>query len=175
MKRFLIWAPLGLFLILFAVIGIGLIRPEGKVIPSKMIGKPVPGFALPPAAPGKPGLSSAGLGNGKPYLLNVFASWCVPCIAEARQLEQLAAAGVPIHGIAIRDTPEDLSRFLQQNGDPYRSIGSDATSKVQMALGSAGVPETFVVDSRGIIRKQHIGAINPEDVPGMMQALADAK
>jgi cytochrome c biogenesis protein CcmG/thiol:disulfide interchange protein DsbE len=66
-------------------------------------------------------------------------------------------------------------RFLRNNGDPFRSIGSDATSNVQIALGSAGVPETFVVDGRGIIRKQHIGAINPEDVPGMMQALADAK
>lgn len=175
MKKSLIWLPLALFLVLFVVIGVGLVRPEGKVIPSKMVGKPVPVFTLPPAVPGKPGLSSAGLGDGKPYLINVFASWCVPCIAEARQLEQLAGAGVPIHGVAIRDTPEDLTRFLQQNGDPYRSIGSDATSKVQMALGSAGVPETFIVDGHGVIRKQHIGEINPEDVPGIMQALGDAK
>lgn len=175
MKKLLIWAPLAMFLVFLAVFAGGLIRPESKTIPSKMVGKPVPSFALPPAAPGKPGLASAGLGNGQPYLINVFASWCVPCIAEAKQLDQLAAAGVPIHGIAIRDTPEDLARFLQRNGDPYRSIGSDVNSNVQIALGSAGVPETFVVDGHGIIRKQHIGAINPEDVPGMMQALADAK
>ncbi len=175
MKKLLIWAPLAIFIIFLAVFAGGLIRPEGKTIPSKMVGKPLPGFNLGPAVPGKPGVSSVGLGNGQPYLLNVFASWCVPCIAEAKQLDQLAAAGVPIHGVAIRDTPEDLMRFLQRNGDPFRSIGSDRTSTVQIALGSAGVPETFVVDGRGIIRKQHIGAINPEDVPGMMQALADAK
>jgi cytochrome c biogenesis protein CcmG/thiol:disulfide interchange protein DsbE len=175
MKKLLIWAPLGMFMILLIGLGVGLIKPEGKVIPSKMVGKPLPAFTLAPAVPGKPGVSSVGLGNGQPYLLNVFASWCVPCIAEARQLDQLAAAGVPIHGVAIRDTPEDLARFLQRNGDPFRSIGSDTNSNVQIALGSAGLPETFLVDGKGIIRKQHIGAINPEDVPGMMQELADAK
>jgi cytochrome c biogenesis protein CcmG/thiol:disulfide interchange protein DsbE len=125
--------------------------------------------------PGKPGLSSAELANGEPHLVNVFASWCIPCITEAAQLRQLAEAGAPIYGVALRDRPEDLIRFLQRNGDPYRAIGSDANSSVQIALGSAGVPETFIVDGKGIIRKQHIGAINPEDVPGIMSALAEAR
>ena len=175
MKKLLIWLPLGLFILFLTVFAGGLLRPESKTIPSKLVGKPMPDFALPAAVPGKPGLSSAGLANGQPHLVNVFASWCIPCITEAQQLRQLAEAGAPIYGIAIRDTPEDLTAFLARNGDPYRAIGGDANSSVQIALGSSGVPETFVVDGRGIIRAQHIGEIKPEDVPGMMTALAAAR
>jgi len=175
MRRLLIWLPLALFLVFLIVFAGGLIKPEGRIIPSKLVGKPMPAFALQPALPGKPGLSSAELANGEPHLVNVFASWCVPCIAEAPQLRQLAEAGVPVYGIAIRDRPEDLQRFVERNGDPFRAIGGDPNSSVQIALGSAGVPETFIVDGRGIIRKQHIGAINPEDVPGIMTALGEAK
>lgn len=175
MKKLIIWLPLGLFILFLAVFAGGLISPESKTIPSKLVGKPMPAFALAPAVPGKPGASSAALANGQPHLVNVFASWCIPCITEAPQLGQLKEAGVPIIGIAIRDRPEDLMRFLQQRGDPYAAIGSDPNSHVQIALGSAGVPETFIVDGKGIIRKQHIGAINPEDVPGIMSALGEAK
>ena len=175
MKRLIIWLPLALFIVFLGVFAGGLISPESKTIPSKLVGKPMPGFALPSAVGGKPGLSSTELTNGQPHLVNVFASWCLPCIAEAPQLKQLADAGVPIYGIAIRDRPEDLARFLERNGDPYRAIGSDANSSVQIALGSSGVPETFIVDGKGIIRKQHIGDIKPEDVPGMMSALAAAR
>lgn len=175
MRKLLIWLPLGLFLIFMVVFASGLISPESKTIPSKLVGKPMPSFALEPGLPGKPGLSSAELTNGQPHLVNVFASWCVPCIAEAPQLRQLAEVGVPIYGVAIRDRPEDLARFLQRNGDPFRAIGGDPNSSVQIALGSSGVPETFIVDGKGIIRKQHIGAINPEDVPGIMSALGDAR
>jgi len=175
MKKLLIWTPLAVFLVFLGVFATGLIKPESKTIPSKMVGKPMPAFALPPAVPGKPGVSSAELANGRPHLVNVFASWCIPCITEARQLSQLADAGVPVYGVAIRDTAEDLQRFLERNGDPYAAIGSDKNSSVQIALGSAGVPETFIVDGKGIIRKQHIGAINPEDVPGLMSAIGAAK
>lgn len=175
MRKLLIWLPLGLFITFLVVFATGLISPESKTIPSKLVGKPMPSFALEPGLPGKPGLSSAELANGQPHLVNVFASWCVPCIAEAPQLRQLAEAGVPIYGIAIRDRPEDLARFVARNGDPFRAIGGDPNSSVQIALGSSGVPETFIVDGKGIIRRQHIGAINPEDVPGIMSALGDAR
>ena len=175
MKRVLIWAPLGLFLLLLVGVGVGLIHPESKVIPSKMVGKPMPIVALPAALPGKPGLSGGELANGQPHLVNVFASWCIPCIAEVPQLRQLAEAGVPVYGVAIRDKPDDLARFLERNGDPYRAIGGDVNSSVQFALGSAGLPETFIIDGHGIIRRQHIGAINPEDVPGIMSDLGAAR
>ena len=175
MRKLLIWLPLAIFILFLGVFAGGLIKPEGKVIPSKLVGKPMPSFSLPPGLPGKAGLSSEALTNGQPHLVNVFASWCLPCIAEAPQLDQLAKAGAPIYGIAIRDRPEDLARFIERHGDPYRAIGADTNSSVQIALGSSGVPETFIVDGRGIIRRQIIGDIKPEDVPGIMSDLAAAQ
>ncbi|MBC7985128.1 MAG: DsbE family thiol:disulfide interchange protein [Sphingomonadaceae bacterium] len=153
----------------------GLIAPSSPVIESQMVGEPLPQFALPPAIPAKPGLARADLAAGEPRLLNVFASWCVPCIAEAPQLMQLQRAGVPIEAIAIRDRPEDVAAFLERWGDPYEKIGADMDSAVQLALGSSGVPETFVIDGQGVIRHQHIGEIRPEDVPAILAALEAAR
>jgi cytochrome c biogenesis protein CcmG/thiol:disulfide interchange protein DsbE len=107
--------------------------------------------------------------------VNFFASWCVPCVGEAPVLTILNQQGVPIVGIAVRDRPADLRQFLSDNGDPFARIGSDPESRVQLAFGSAGVPETFVVDGRGIIRLQHIGPIEPGDVPDLIQAVKDAR
>src|SRR6185503_19688975 len=107
-------------------------------------------------------------------LVNVFASWCVPCITEVRVLQQLAARGVTIDGIAVRDRPEDVADFLARNGDPYERIGSDARSQVQIALGSSGVPESFVIDGRGVIRYQHVGRIKEADVPLILAKLEAA-
>lgn len=174
MRRWILWVPLLVFVLFVGLVTSGLVHPPTTTIASKMIGRPMPPFDLPPAVPGKPPLASAQLG-GRPRLVNVFASWCVPCATETPQLEQLRLAGVEVDGIAIRDRPEDLGRFLRQWGDPYSRIGSDRDSSVQLAMGSSGVPETFVIDARGIIRKQHVGAIEPQDLPEMMQAVQDAK
>jgi len=174
-KRWLIWAPLLVFVALAGIIAWGLYKPADRTIWSAMVGKPVPDFVLPAMLPGKPGVASADFRRGQPRLLNVFASWCVPCIAEAPQLMALKAAGVPIDAVAIKDTPADVTAFLRRNGDPYARIGSDPHSRVQLALGSSGVPETFVVDGRGIIVKQHVGDIRADDVPELLQALAQAK
>lgn len=175
MKRLILWAPLALFLIFLAVFASGLIKPESRTIRSKLIGQPLPEFVLEPGTPEVQGLASANFREGKPKLLNVFASWCVPCAAEAPQLMQLAKAGVTIDAVAIRDRPEDIARFLDRYGNPYSRIGSDPTSSVQIALGSSGVPETFVVDGKGIIRYQHIGDIRPEQVPEILKQLEAAK
>ena len=175
MKRFWIWAPLALFGLFFGVVASGLVKPSSTTITSKMIGKPLPRFSLPAAHPPQPGLGSATFAQGQPRLLNIFASWCIPCIAEAPILLDMARRGVPIDAIAIRDRPQDVSRFLTKNGNPYQRIGSDVDSSVQMAMGSSGVPETFVVDGRGIIRYQHIGDIRAEDVPEIMAALRAAR
>jgi len=175
MKRLILWAPLALFVAFVGVFAAGLVNPAGKTIPSQLIGKPLPRFSLPQAVPDRPALGSATFAQGEPRLLNIFASWCVPCAAEAPQLMQLAQAGVPVEAIAIRDRPEDLEAFFRRWGNPYSHIGADATSSVQIALGSAGVPETFVIDGRGVIRHQHIGEIRPEDVPGIMAAVAAAR
>jgi cytochrome c biogenesis protein CcmG, thiol:disulfide interchange protein DsbE len=175
MRRLLIWAPLVLFAGLFALVAGGLFKPADRAVHSAMVGKPVPGFALKPLVPGKPGLTATDLAGGKPRLLNVFASWCIPCIAEAPQLMRLKRAGVEIDAVAIRDTPAAVQAFLQQNGDPYARIGDDAGGRVQIALGSSGVPETFLIDGRGRIVEQHIGDIRADDVPGLLAKLEAAK
>lgn len=168
--RLILWVPLAAFVIFFIVFRVGLNQPENKAIRSALIGQPMPEFTLAPALPGRPGLSSAELRQGQPRVINVFASWCIPCRAEAPQLEALSRRGIPIDGIAVRDRPQDLTQFLGTYGDPFRSIGADVDRRVQLNMGSAGVPETFIVDGRGIIRHQHIGAITDGDMPEIIAA-----
>jgi cytochrome c biogenesis protein CcmG/thiol:disulfide interchange protein DsbE len=175
MKRFWLWAPLAGFVIFFAVVAFGLISPADRQIASKMVGKPLPAFDLPAGVAGRDGLATRHLATGQPRLLNVFASWCVPCVAEAPILMELKRQGVKIDAIAIRDRPEDVAGFLARNGDPYERIGSDTGSRVQLAMGSSGVPETFVVDGKGVIRHQHIGDIRPENVPEILAELEKAR
>jgi cytochrome c biogenesis protein CcmG/thiol:disulfide interchange protein DsbE len=174
-NRWLRLTPVILLALLIAALVWRLSNPEDTTIRSRLAGKPVPVFALPPALPNTPGLASADLADGKPRLVNLFASWCVPCIAEAPLLHQLKARGAAIDGIAIRDGPEDLAEFLSDHGNPFQRIGADDASRVQLALGSAGVPESFVVDGRGFIRYQHVGPIEPKDVPVILAQLEQAR
>lgn len=175
MRRLLLWLPLGVFAAFLIVVAFGLYSPAERTIRSQMVGKPMPDFELAAVVPDHPPLAAADLRKGRPRLVNVFASWCIPCKAEAPQLTALSQAGVPIDGIAIRDRPEDVARFLAEWGDPFERIGADPQSRVQFALGSSGVPETFVVDGRGIIRHQHIGDIRPEHVPEILSAWRAAR
>lgn len=175
MKKLLIWLPLGLFLGFFVLFASGLLKPDDRVITSKLVGKALPAFSLPAAASDRPGLASAQLATGKPRLLNIFASWCLPCAAEAPQLMKLAGQGVEIDAIAIRDAQPDVDRFLARYGNPYARIGLDARSSVQIALGSSGVPETFVIDGKGRIVHQHVGDIRADDVPMILQRLRAAQ
>lgn len=173
MSRWLRLTPVVLLALVIGALVWRLAHPEDTTIRSRLTGKPVPEFTLPAALPDKPGLTSSDL-KGRPRLVNLFASWCVPCIAEAPVLQQLKSQGVAIDGIAIRDRPEDLAAFLSAHGNPFDRIGADDASRVQLALGSAGVPESFVVDSRGTIRYQHVGPIEPADVPTILEQLEKA-
>jgi cytochrome c biogenesis protein CcmG/thiol:disulfide interchange protein DsbE len=175
MRKLLIWLPLALFVAFFGLFASGLLKPDDRIITSKLVGKPLPSFALPPAASDRPGLSSGQLAGGRPRLLNVFASWCVPCAAEAPQLMALKRAGVEIDAIAIRDARPDVDLFLSRYGNPYARIGLDARSSVQIALGSSGVPESFVIDGAGRIAYQHVGDIRADDVPMIMERLRAAQ
>lgn len=175
MKRGLIWTPLALFGMLFAVVAAGLMRPSETAVHSTLVDKPLPGFRLDPMVPGKPGLASTDFAQGRPRLLNVFASWCIPCIAEAPQLMQLKARGVPIDAIAIHDKGPAIAAFLRRNGDPYRAIGDDRQSRVQLSLGSSGVPETFLIDGRGRIVRQYLGDIRPDQVDQIVRDVAAAR
>lgn len=175
MIRPLLWVPLLVFAIFLGVFAFGLKREPETAIRSQMIGKPMPDFTLQPSVPGHAGLSSDDLRTGHPRLVNVFASWCVPCRAEAPQLMALKQRGITIEGVAIRDRSEDVVNFLASWGDPFDRIGADPESKVQFALGSSGVPETFVVDGKGIIRHQHIGDIRPEHMATIVAAWEAAR
>ncbi|HYI41515.1 MAG TPA: DsbE family thiol:disulfide interchange protein [Allosphingosinicella sp.] len=175
MKKLWLWLPLAVFVVFVVTVAIGLRKPAETEIRSRMIGKAMPDFALEPAVASHPALAAANLRTGKPRLVNVFASWCAPCKAEAPQLMALKRRGVPIDGVAIRDRSEDVARFLAEWGDPFDRIGADPASRVQFALGSSGVPETFVVDGKGVIRHQHIGDIRPENVPEILAAYEAAR
>lgn len=173
--RWALWLPLALFAGFVVLVLVGLFRPASREVKSALVGKPLPAFTLKQAVAERPALASTDFTGGRPRLLNIFASWCVPCAAEAPQLETLRRAGVEIHGVAIRDTTADLERFLTRNGNPYARIGADNVSAVQFAIGSSGVPESFVIDARGTIRYQHIGDIRADQVPLILARLKEAE
>ena len=172
--RWSLWVPIVLLAALLGLFALQLSRPKDEFVHSAMIGKPVPAFDLPAAVADRPGLASADLADGRPRLLNVFASWCPPCRVEAPQLERLEASGATIVGLAIRDRPEDTAAFLAAYGNPFSRIGRDDISAVQLSIGSSGAPETFVIDGQGVIRYQHIGEIRPEHVPMLLEKLREA-
>ena len=175
--RWGLWILVAIAASLFALFYIQLQRPRDATadfVKSAMVGKPVPAFELPQAVPSNPALSSADLADGKPKLLNIFASWCIPCRAEAEQLEAMRNQGAEIVGVAIRDKPEDIAQFLETYGNPYSRIGRDDISQVQLSIGSSGVPETFVIDGTGRITYQHIGDVMARDVPVLMAELRKA-
>ena len=168
MNRAIRFIPLAILLLFVAIVAWRLAIPDDTKIRSRMTGQPVPAFVLAPATDGVLGLSSQDLATGQPRLINVFASWCVPCIDEAQLLMELKRQGVPIDAVAVRDKPADVAEFLGRHGNPFERIGADPESRVQIALGSSGVPETFIVDGLGVIRYQHMGPIEPGDVPVLL-------
>ncbi len=142
----------------YFVVGLG---HDPSVLPSALLDKPAPAFALPPLLDGKPGLARTDLG-GKPMVVNFFASWCVPCREEAGSLAAMAKSGVPLVGIDYKDRPQDGRMFLAELGDPYARIGADQDGRVAIDFGVYGVPETFVIDGTGRIRYRLPGVVTPE-------------
>lgn len=140
---------------------------DPQKIPSALINKPAPEFDLPPVenllADGTqvPGFAHADLA-GKISVVNVFASWCVPCRQEHPLLEDLARVdGIQLIGINYKDKPENARRFLGSLGNPYDRIGADAAGRTAIEWGVYGVPETFIVDAKGMIRYKFIGPLSP--------------
>ena len=174
-RKLWLLAPLLLFVAFVAAAAWRLSAPPDTSVRSRMVGRPAPAFAAAPLLPGRSGLASADLGRGGPRMVNFFASWCVPCIAEAPVLLDLQRRGVVIDAIALRDQPADVQEFLARYGDPFEAIGSDPVGEAQIAFGSSGVPESFIVDGKGIIRYQHIGPIAPEQVAEVMAEWAKVR
>jgi cytochrome c biogenesis protein CcmG, thiol:disulfide interchange protein DsbE len=152
--------PVAGFLGLVAAFALGL-HNDPSLVPSPLIGKPVPVFDLPPVQGRTLGLSSRDL-QDHVSLVNVFASWCVSCRDEHPLLLRLEQSGiVPIQGLDYKDKPADAARWLAAMGDPYRRTGADIHGRVAIDWGVYGVPETFLVDRRGIIAYKQIGPVTP--------------
>ncbi|MBC8452212.1 MAG: DsbE family thiol:disulfide interchange protein [Rhodospirillaceae bacterium] len=161
MKRLFFLLPLAIFLGMAFYFAIGLTK-DPRILPSALLDQPVPPFDLPPLKPEKPGLATGDL-KGEVTIVNVFASWCVPCRAEHPMWMKLAETGeVPIHAINWKDQRADAIKWLNELGDPYSRIGFDIDNKAGIEWGVYGVPETYVIDREGRIRYKHVGPLFPE-------------
>ncbi len=146
---------------LIGLLAFGLGR-DPSVLPSTLIGKPVPDFDLRPVQGRTLGLSGANL-RGTVSLVNVFASWCVPCWLEHPLFLKLARDKlVTIHGINYKDAPDDAAQWLDSLGDPYTRTGADRDGRVAIDWGVYGVPETFVVGADGTIAYKHVGPVTEQ-------------
>jgi cytochrome c biogenesis protein CcmG, thiol:disulfide interchange protein DsbE len=184
-RRLLVLAPLLLFLGLVLLFVIRLFSGDPSRIPSALIGHPAPQTALPPVAgldrDGKPvpGIEPEGF-KGAVTVVNVWASWCVPCHDEAPLLMQLAEnPKLRIVGINYKDQPENARRFLGRYGNPFVAAGADPNGRAAIEWGVYGVPETFVVGRDGRIAYKLVGPITPDNLdtvikPEIEKALAAA-
>lgn len=171
-RRWMLYAPLGLaaaagagFWVMLRGLQTGSYNPTG--VPSALIGRTPPDFSLPPlAGVDRPGLSAADLRGPLPgpVLVNFWASWCVPCVAEHPQLTRLSREGVPVLGINYKDKPADALAFLARRGNPFTRLGVDEPGRVAIDWGVYGVPETFLLGPDGTIRYKFIGPLDEESV-----------
>ena len=168
--------PLVALVALIAVFAFNINR-DPSLVASVLINKPAPDFTLPAVdGTGKPGFDTATL-KGQVTVVNVFASWCIPCRDEHPVLEQLKAeTGIPLFGINQKDAADNAAKFLAELGNPYDAIGADSAGRTSIDWGVYGVPETFIVDAKGVIRFKHTGPLSMDDIDKeLVPALARAK
>lgn len=160
--------------ILFAILAAFLMRglsKDPREIPSPLIGRPAPSFTLPQLAQPDQTWTPQAMA-GKVWMLNVFASWCVPCLVEHPMLLQMSKQGtLPIVGFNYKDEPRAAADWLAKHGDPYSVVVADRSGSVALDYGVYGVPETFLVDRTGTIRFKHVGPLTSEVVSGTLVPL----
>ena len=165
MKRLLAFAPLAVFVALLAVLVYYNFHKREKYEPRAMVGHSVPAITLSDLEDGSTAdLKTLAAAYNKPILVNVFASWCVPCVAENPDLMALKAKGLTIVGIAWKDDPAATLKFLAAHDDPYAAKLTDPDGKMGLALGISGVPETFIVQPDGTISDKITGPVVPNQV-----------
>lgn len=166
--------PLIAFVALAALLFVRLYAGDASRIPSALIGQSAPALNL-PGLGGAPGLADADLRQGHVTLVNIFASWCVPCHEEHEFLMALAAdaalkaKGVVLVGVAQKDSPENIRRFLGAGGDPYAKVGLDGDGRAGIDWGVYGVPETFVVKGDGAIAFKLVGPIDADTLESVLK------
>ena len=164
LRLLLAFLPLAILAGLIAVFALNMDR-DASLVQSVLIDKPAPEFTLPAVAGlDVPGFDTAAL-QGEVTVVNVFASWCIPCRDEHPVLEALRQrTGVRLFGINQKDAPENARAFLAELGNPYDAVGADGNGRISIDWGVYGVPETFIVDAAGIIRFKHIGPLGMADL-----------
>ena len=182
-RRLLMLAPLGVavaggfaFRAMLNRMEQGTFDPHG--VPNPLVGHRIPDFALPAGlnqdgSPGS-GFSSADLlraAAAGPVLVNFFASWCIPCVQEAEDLGRLAAARLPIWGIAYKDKPEAVAGFLARNGNPYARLARDENGMVAINWGVYGVPESYLLDHQGVVRWRWAGGLSGDVIEQQLNPL----
>jgi len=158
--------PVAIFLVLAGLFFAAIYRGDPSRVPSALIGRYVPEFDLPPVEGiDRPGVSSANFGKGVPVIVNVWASWCVPCRDEMPLLIELGRVSrAPLFGLNYKDDPVAARRFLTELGNPFARIGKDAKGRAAIDWGVYGVPETYIVDGNGRIALKHVGPLTPEAI-----------
>jgi cytochrome c biogenesis protein CcmG, thiol:disulfide interchange protein DsbE len=162
----LAYAPLVIFVAVVALLLGRLFAGDPSRLPSALIDKSAPAFDLPALLAGQPGLSDKDLRQGHVTVLNIFASWCGPCHEENPQLvalsrdKRLAGEGIRLVGIDYKDLPEDARRYLGQEGNPYATVGVDASGRTGIDFGVYGVPETYIINGAGKIAFKFVGPID---------------
>ncbi|MBC7781847.1 MAG: DsbE family thiol:disulfide interchange protein [Proteobacteria bacterium] len=157
MGRF--WLPLVGFVVLVAFLAVGLtLNP--RVVPSPLIGKAAPAFRLPTLADPQRQFSVSDA-QGQVWLLNVWASWCAPCLEEHPLIDALSKQGVPVYGLNYKDKQDAATAWLARHGNPYVLSVVDANGRVGIDYGVYGTPETYLIDKQGVIRFKHVGPLDP--------------
>ena len=176
-QRIFLFIPLVVFAVLAAFFWRGL-SLDPSSMPSALLNKPVPAFELPviSATENPQGLVKANqeMLKGKVSLLNVWATWCLPCREEHAFLNTLKVQGIPIYGINYKDSTEDAQRWLAELHNPYVYTVSDADGRLGVDLGVFGYPETYVVDKQGVIRYKHIGVIDEQNWSSTIKPIFDS-
>ena len=169
MNKKLFWT-VGIFTALVVLLGVGLtLNP--REVPSPLIGKAAPPFELPLLQDEQKKFASREM-LGKVWLLNVWASWCEPCLQEHPVISALAKTlPAPVVGLNYKDARENALPWLQRNGNPFYQTVFDGSGRIGIDYGVYGVPETYVIDKKGIIRYKRIGPVTPEIVQKKIEPL----
>jgi len=169
MNRWITLVPIAAFAVLAFFLFKSLWSPEPSIIPSALINKPAPRLVLPALDAQSGAFTPADLTAGHVSVVNVFASWCAPCRLEADQLAALARLpGVAVYGLAQKDKPVATRAFLDEVGNPFARIARDDDGRASIEWGVYGVPETYVVDGKGIIRLKYIGELTQAGLAGQV-------
>jgi cytochrome c biogenesis protein CcmG/thiol:disulfide interchange protein DsbE len=179
MKRWVFIAPVAAFAVLAFFLFRSLWSPAPDLVPSALLNKPAPRLNLPGLDAQSAAFTPADLAGGHVSVINVFASWCAPCRTETAPLMTLSRIpGVVLYGLTQKDKPEATRVFLDEVGNPFAKIARDDDGRASIEWGVYGVPETYVVDGRGIIRLKYVGALTDaslarEIVPAIKAAQAN--